>query len=231
MLAATGCAGKPESYFHVPSFERWLEVFDFRETAFSSRQGALHAIFGAAIERGTTENGIFGLRMQRGSFDYFRKQLSLVSSEPMNDVARIETVFGSTTFVHLSREDWIDQAISLLRAEQTGLWHRNADGTELERRTHSNEPEYDAEAIARHVDDLTALDSSWESWFQSQELQPLRITYDALSRDPQDVLSSVLSEIQCDPGIAKTVATPTAKLADSESEEWKKRFVNEWKPN
>ncbi len=227
LLEATNIAGRPGSHFHTPSFERWLAVYDLDEADFGSRRAALDAVVNAAIARGKGGASIFGLRMQRGSFAYFMEQLALVASGQMADVARIEAVFGPTFFIHLTRPDRLGQAISLVRAEQSGLWHRRADGTELERAAPPKESQYDAAAIAHQIEKLTALDDAWERWFDQQGLQPLRISYDALSDDPQRVLADVLSALQLDPEKAKHVAPPTAKLADAHSREWRELFEAE----
>lgn len=228
MLSATGVAGMPDSHFHVPSFERWLTVYDLEDATFASQGTALRAIFDAALARGMANTDIFGLRMQRGSFGFFMEQLALLSPNSIGDVERIESVLGPTTFIHLSRPDRVGQAISRLRAEQTGLWHRHADGSESERLAPPEEPHFDPGAIARLIEELGALDAEWGRWFRQQGIQPFRITYDALSENPQKVLSEVLSAIGCDPSLAQKVETPTAKLAGSESDEWKQRYSNEY---
>ncbi len=219
----------PDSHFHSPSVERWLTVYGLDETPFGSREAAVRAVFEAALARGTADTEVFGLRMQRGSFGHFLEQLSLLSPDTQSDVERIENVFGPTTFIHLSRKDRVDQAISRLRAEQTGLWHRHADGSEMERLAPPKEPRYDPYAISRHIEELSVLDGEWERWFAQHKLEPLRIAYDALSADPQKVLSEVLSSIGCDPNLARQVETPTAKLADRESQDWKRHFLSEHK--
>jgi LPS sulfotransferase NodH len=167
--------------------------------------------------------------MQRSSFGFFIDQLSLLSPDALGDVKRIESVFGPTTFVHLSRKDRVAQAISRVRAEQTGLWHRNADGSVLERQAPPKKPHYDPDAIAWHMKELSALDDEWERWFEQNNLEPVRIAYDALSENPQKVLAEVLSEIECDPTLAERVETPTAKLADRESQTWAQRFLGEYR--
>ena len=133
LLAATGVAGRPGSHFHVPSLEGWLEDYGLNERRFSSRREALRTVLIAARTRGTGDTGVFGLRMQRGSLGYFLQQLDALHPDLTSDVERIGAAFGLTVFVHLSRPDRLGQAISRVRAEQTGLWHRRADGTELER--------------------------------------------------------------------------------------------------
>lgn len=229
LLSATGVAGVPDSHFHSPSVKRWLAVYGLDETPFASPEAALRAVFEAALAKGTANTTIFGLRMQRGSFDFFMEQLSLLSLEPQSDVKRIESVFGSTTFIHLSRADRVGQAISRLRAEQTGLWHRCADGSEMERLAPPKEPSYDPDAIARHIEELSALNLDWERWFKQQKIEPLRIEYDALSAYPQRVLAEVLASIGLDPSLAEQVETPTAKLAGRDNQDWRKRFLSERK--
>jgi LPS sulfotransferase NodH len=227
MLSATKVAGQPGSHFHVPSLERWLTVFGLDQNKFASRQEARRATFEAAIVRGMGDTKIFGLRMQRRSFQYFMEQLALLSPDRMSDAERIEAMFGETTFVHLTRPDRVDQAISRLRAEQTGLWHRRSDGSDLERLSPPKESHYDAELIASHIGELTALDAAWERWFEQQALEPLRINYDKLSDDPQGILAQFLSAIHLDPKKAEFVETPTAKLADDTSRKWRERFLQE----
>ncbi len=211
--------------------ERWLTVYELDETPFASREAALRAVFEAALTRGTANTDIFGLRMQRGSFGFLMKQLSFLLPGALSDVSRIENVFGPTTFIHLSRKDRVSQAISRVRAEQTGLWHRHADGSEMERLAPPKEPHYDPDAIAQHVKELSALDVEWERWFKHHKLEPVRIAYDTLAAEPQKVLSDVLSAIGCDPTLAEQVETPTAKLADRESQDWRERFLSEYRPN
>ena len=227
LLAATGIAGRPGSHFHEPSLDRWLDAYGLADRSFASRDDALRTVFDAARERGTGDTGLFGLRMQRGSFGYFIDALAVLQPDQPSDAAWIEAEFGRTLFVHLSRSDKLDQAISRVRAEQTGLWHRNADGTELERLAPPAKPRYDPGTIARHVAALTAMDAAWNAWFASEGIEPLRVIYDELSDDPRAALAHVLDALGLDPQRAVQVTLPTAKLADAISDEWRTRFLNE----
>ncbi len=227
LLAATRVAGDPDSHFHESSFDGWLEYYELKETDYTSRQEAVRAVLDAALARGRGDTGVFGLRMQRGSFDHFMKQMELLFLGPMSDVKRIEAAFGPTLFIHLSRPDRLDQAISRVRAEQSGLWHRNADGSELERLAPPQEPRYDADAIRHHMAAQEALDAAWETWFEQEGVKPLRIDYDVLAKEPKQVLAQLLSALNLDPAHAQSVEPPTAKLADALSREWRQRFENE----
>jgi LPS sulfotransferase NodH len=144
-----------------------------------------------------------------------------------NDRARFETVFGPALFIHLSRVDKVSQAVSRVKAVQTGLWHIAADGTERERTGPARAIAYDRDEIARYVEELMAQDESWNNWFASNGIEPLRLTYEALSQDPKGTLATVLAALGLDPAIAARIEPKTARLSDGESQNWVTRFRTE----
>lgn len=223
MLGATGVARKPGSHFYKPSLEAWMRAHGVEAGGYNSREDALAAVLAAA--RDTAGRGHYGLRLQQGSLPYLMTQLKLLFPGETSEVARLEAAFGPIAFVYLHRQDTLAQAISRVIAEQTGLWHRGADGTELERRAPPREPVYDAAAIARHLDDLRAQKSAWATWFADEGVTPLRLTYEALAQDPQGALAQVLAWIGLDPALSRDVAVPTARLADARSDAWASRFA------
>lgn len=227
LLAETGISGVPNSHFHTPSLDRWLKTYELQKRKFNSEQEALQAIFDAARVRGTGNTGVFGLRLQRGSFDFFMKQTAMLFPGLESDFDRIQAAFGKTLFIHLTRPNKLDQAISLVKAAQTGLWHMAADGTELERVSEPQELQYDADIISNRLTDLSELDDAWRAWFKNENLEPLEITYDELSSDPQHVLRNILNELGLETPVAQNINSPTIKLADETSRTWANRFLAE----
>jgi trehalose 2-sulfotransferase len=224
LLAATKIAGNPGSLFHEPSIEAWLEDYGLEDAVHATREQALEAIFAAAIAQGKGDSEIFGLRLQRGSFKFFMEQLELLKPGKARDVDRIEAAFGPTLFIFLLREDRLDQAISRLRAEQTGLWHLRADGTELERMAPRREEGYDPNAIRTHMEELSNFNTAWRRWFDEQSIRPLKFSYETLSSRPEAVLAEILAALGLDSSLAKTVPPQTAKLADETNRDWRSRF-------
>lgn len=227
LLAATGIAGSPGSHFHEPSLAEWLADLDLPEIPGGSERDTVAAVFRAAIERGRGGTPVFGVRLQRHSFAFFTEKLALLHPEPAGDVARMQAAFGRTLFIHLTRADKVAQAVSLVRAEQTGLWHRAADGSELERTAPPREPEYDFKALRAAYEQLTGYEHAWAAWFASEGLAPLRLTYDALSADPAGTLATVLEALGLAREAANGVAPGVAKLADATSRDWIERFRDE----
>ena len=69
--------------------------------------------------------------------------------------------------------------------------------------------------------------AAWEKWFARERIEPVRITYAALFREPQPALTTVVSTLRLDPSIAATVKPRTVKLADNERHERAARFTAE----
>ena len=182
----------------------------------------------AVFREGTAGTPVFGMRLMWESVDYLSKRLRILYPGLPSDSDRFRSAFGPICYVYLSREDKVAQAISLIKAEQTGLWHVNADGTERERIKPEQAPVYDVRALSEQVAEYEREGAAWESWFARQEIQPVRITYETLSSKPQATLAKILSALNLDPAIAGTVAPRTRKLADSDSQEWANRFKNQY---
>ncbi len=227
LLAATGQAGDPRSYFHNADVGDWQRSLGLDETSFDNEKERLTTVLETARNKGTAGSGIFGLRLQRKSFDYFVRQLAILCPGRETHSGRFEAVFGKTLFIHLTRSDKLAQAVSFVKASQTGLWHKAPDGTELERLAPPCEPEYDAALIREHVDLMTAYDLAWADWFKAESIMPLRIPYDDLSRDPETVIEEILVRIGRDPAHAKNIDLPVARLSDGVNRAWIERFRSE----
>jgi len=184
----------------------------------------LDMVFRAAITEGSLDTGMFGLRLQRHSFDFFTQKLAVLHAGFSSDVQRLRAAFGHMSFIYLSRQNKVEQAVSLVKAEQTGLWHVAPDGRELERLAPPRDPEYDPDQIRAAFDQLTAYDRDWQSWFEAEKIEPLRITYEMLSRDPIDTLRKVLDHLGLDRGASNGMKPEVAKLADDTNRDWTARF-------
>lgn len=216
MLAATGVAGRPASLFHRPDVGVWA-------AALGVPDAGLAEVVQAAVERGRGGTGVFGLRMQRQSFGFFVEQLGVLYPG-LGERARIERAFGPVLFVWLTRADKVAQAVSVVRATQSGLWHGGVDGSDVERTAPHREPVYDHAAIAAEVARFEGYDRDWQDWFAAEGIAPLRIGYDDLSADPQGAVAAVLGALGLDPGAAGDVVPDVRRLADDVSREWVARY-------
>lgn len=227
LLADSGVAGNPDSWFHKPSLSAWIDHYDLAIDSSHSEQAALKAVFNAAINAGTSGRGLFGLRMQRHSFEFFCQKLCLLYPNTSSDLQRFESAFGPTLFVHLTRRSKIEQAVSYVIASQSGLWHRAIDGSELERLSPPKEPVYDVYEIREKVAELTVYDREWEHWFATENINPLQITYESLADDPIEVLRQILGALGLSTDAANKVSIAVAKLANAKNKVWVARYQSD----
>jgi trehalose 2-sulfotransferase len=227
LLIACGIAGNPESYFHEPSLESWLSGLALTSDPASPERKVLAGIFKAAITEGSLDTVMFGLRLQRHSFDFFVEKLRVLHPDLSGDRERLEAAFGRTCFIHLTRRDKVEQAVSYVKAHQTGLWHQAPDGTELERLSEPQTLTFDPDRIGACVAEMTADDQNWEHWFEAETIVPLKITYEIFSAQPVETLREVLHHLGLDGKAAEGVKPGVAKLADATSRDWVARFRSE----
>lgn len=230
MLAATGVAGKPASYFYGTSLQGWLDDLGVVLSETASEPSKVEAAFQSAISKGRDGTPLFGLRLQAHSRDFFLSRLAMLYPGAATDAERFQLAFGPTLFVHLTRPDKIGQAVSYTKAQQTGLWHMASDGSELERNAPPREPIYDAAGLRDCFGMLTRYDQEWNDWFARQAIEPLRLSYDDLSVNPSSVLGRVLEKLGLDPQAAAGVAPDVRKLADDVSADWARRLRSELAP-
>jgi LPS sulfotransferase NodH len=171
--------------------------------------------------------GVVGLRIMYSSLVEARKRLNRAAGGDRSVVEALEAAFGEILYLHLSRGDKLGQAVSLARAEQTGLWHLRADGSVLEGGDQPAEAHYDGVRIATILDELERDDAAWDDYFRVHALKPLRLTYEGVTAGPQRALGQILAALGLDPAIAETQPIPTAKMADGISAAWVARFRSE----
>jgi LPS sulfotransferase NodH len=162
-----------------------------------------------------------------GSVSEAAGRLSRIRGGLADAAALFEEAFGPTLYIHLSRSDKVSQAISLVRAERSGLWHIATDGTVIEGTTSPQPVDYDPDRINALAAELEADDAAWANFFTTRQIEPLKLTYETMAVDPQLALAGILSALGRDARVAKAVSVRTAKMADATSLEWAERFKKE----
>jgi LPS sulfotransferase NodH len=231
LLAATGKAGNPDSFYGRKFMPAWAVEWHLPEPDTMTKRDYAITYLDAAIKAGKGGTQIFGLRLMRENLDELSGLLDLIHPGLATDKARIEKAFGRILYIHLFREDKLKQAISYVKAEQTGLWHVAPDGTEIERLAPPQEPHYDFARLKQEVATLEAYDAAWHAWFDQQGIAPLRIGYESLSADPAATLIRICTALGLPPPDARDVKPGLAKLADATSREWTRRYQQDMESN
>jgi LPS sulfotransferase NodH len=128
-------------------------------------------------------------------------------------------------FVHITRADVIGQAISHERAVQTGAWTAQVEET--------RRAEFLPDRIRSTVHSIVAENHAWEALFRRYDVEPYRLSYEALCADFDGELTKLLVYLDVDPS---TVDVPAAVRSatshfktqrDAQSEDWRACY-REW---
>lgn len=155
-----------------------------------------------------TANGVFAVKLQPFEYGKYR-------ATPMDP-----STWGlPITWVRLTREDRVRQAVSFVRAQQSAEWkstHGPSDSSELV---------YDAERITRIIGRCGQYVSFWEQVLASVDEPVLTVTYEELAADYVGTVRSVLtilgeSEVEVPPAVIR-------RQSDGLSDEWVARYRSE----
>lgn len=227
MLYRSGVAGRPNSYFREVDIAYWAGEWGVSLAEGTEAPGFDRAYLAAMRAAGAAGTGIFGLRIMYASLADAGRRLQRALGGAGDVPVLLRQVFGPLLYIHLSRGDKLGQAVSLVRAEQTGLWHLNADGSVLEGVEERPEPVYDGERLAAVLAELEEDDRAWEAFFAAHGIEPLRLRYEEVTKAPQQALAGIFARLGLEKSVALSMAVPTAKMADATSREWVERFRRE----
>jgi LPS sulfotransferase NodH len=151
----------------------------------------------AIAQQHTTLNGVFGVKMHWSQ--YKRHMLDMGVDASFWNVP--------VKWVRITREDELRQAISFVRAAQTESWNSNM--------ATKADPVYDADE-----------NSDWDVYFAQNNIAPLHITYEQLTRDMDATIRRVMSFIETP--IDVVPEPQTKKQGDSINKEWAERFLTQY---
>lgn len=201
LLASTGLCGRPAEFFNddmIATRNRPIGAASFPE-------------YFDAIVRSSTTASTFGF-----AIDFYRMRW-------LAEIVDLEAVFlaPGTRFVALFRRDRLAQAISILLAIESGVWHRLRDGSPFGP---------DAQPIAgppRPVDDLgdgpvwgwavnLALhEGRWERFFERHGVSPLRMSYEDLVAGSREHVLRVLAHVTVPPRDSDVIVARVSALVDA----------------
>ncbi|MGQ0559749.1 MAG: Stf0 family sulfotransferase [Sphingosinicella sp.] len=193
LLTSTGKLGHPEEYF--------------RDSRLCVRIERNPALLDEIVGEASTANGIYGLKVFTQQFDVTAR-------------ARWTDRLPGLHFVHLDRRDLLGQAISLVRALQTGQYfpHEPRRG----------EPRYDRKEIARQLARSAAGQMRWRRYFARNGIEPLWLIHEEVVARPQMAADAVAAHV----GLLEPVPIDRAqadcgRMRDEQSDEWRARFIGE----
>ena len=126
----------------------------------------------------------------------------------------LEAVVGPIRWIRITRPDRLDQAISWVRATQSGRWASSQRGW--------GTPElYSRRAIDARLADIDAAERGWDQALAGQSV--LSLTYDQVATDLAGSCQAVLQHLG-EPTHGAMPEPALARQADGRSASWKARY-------
>jgi LPS sulfotransferase NodH len=195
-LHATGRIGLAQEYFNPVAIE-----MKRGKPYPTGRHDQLREI----ARRGTAPNGVYGVKMFADQFDAL-DGFDWIGALP------------NPVFVHLERRDALGQAISNVRAVQSGQWNSEQPVRRQVR--------YDEAAIAAELVRTARYRARWQLFFARNGIAPLWLTYEDLVVDLAAAVRRVAQALEIS-DLPDPLAMPQTiePQADSTSDEWRARFI------
>jgi len=177
----------------------------------------------AARNQGRTDNGVFAAKLMWGQLDDLVAKLRSVYPDDAShtDLALLGRAFGSLRFVYLRRSDALTQAVSWLRAEQTGIWWETDEtGPQIPVAT----PSFDHTQLDALLSVIDEHNTAWRGWFAASSIQPYEVRYEDVDADPDNTVRSVLGHLGLQLPGEVTIESQYHRLADQLNTEWIDRY-------
>lgn len=211
LLAASGRAGRPESWYRAEDRAEY-------QAAWGVASGDAAAFLAAAIRAGSDGTGCFGLRIQAATLPALLAELRGLFGD-LPDRTLLKRAFGPCSFVYIRRRDDVAQAVSRLKAEVSQVWH--LDGSEGPPLASAS---YDSNRLDAFRTEAATGNALWEDWFAQTGIRPERLVYEDFSAEPEKTVRGLLNRLGIALPRGRDLAVPNRRMADAESRAWAARY-------
>lgn len=220
LLASTGVAGQPQSYFRQADVDTYATNWriprapDGRFTFADYLRGTLTA--------GRSANGVFAARIMWGTMEEVIGNLrELYADHASADRDLLTRAVGHTQFIYVRRGDVVAQAVSRTRAEQTNVWHSTDEVAVVQP---APAPRYDFAQLRAYVQEIEVHNQAWTDWFRTNGVLPHHVWYEHVAAAPVQVTQAILAFLQLELPPKIQIKARNKRLADGINNEWITRY-------
>lgn len=209
ILAKLGL-GAPTEYFQRPF------VQDSEKVAIA---GGFNSAFADFVARNSV-GGVFGSKMSHDQRAQIEGEIRACNPK----VTGLSDYLPNHRWIWLKRRDKVAQAVSLCRAETSGIWHELEGDDPLGR----SEFGYDFLFLLSRLEMLCINDLTWELYFDEHHEIPLIVYYEDFFAHPKTHLVQIIEFLGLDPISYKLtdVLVPTLRVLRNECDTaMRERFV------
>lgn len=221
-LRKSGIAGSPDrEYFLFKEFNNRNPGKDFLKY-FSTLKDYLSDLY----QETKTDNGVFGFKIMWPALDTLLNKIDHMGFDTRNRRAILERIFPHLKLIYIYRQDKLRQAISLVRANQSKVYHIEKGSG---RRENQHDLKYDGFQITSDLLQHVIINEiNWNRFFKVHEILPLIICYERFSADYSGYMKKTLDYLNLPGNENAIISYPHfEKTRDDLTEQWVERYLNE----
>ncbi len=173
-LKNTGLAGVPEEYFlYHENLGNWEQGEWASKFGVTSRQAFIDLV----LERGSTENGVFGTKLMWNYFSQVVKAFGeLPAYQTLSPFELFATMLENPKYIWIVRKDKVRQAVSWAIAAQTNIYASSQGNIE----DHLDILKFDYKQINLLHRLVLEGEEGWYNFFQTYDIKPFKVIYEEL---------------------------------------------------
>jgi LPS sulfotransferase NodH len=200
-------AGCPFEYLHPHALQAYM-----KRTGRSSLPEYINEI----MARRTSPNGVFGIKLHYGQFF----QMFCESDEKFK--VGLEFLKFFDRFILTHRKNKVDQAVSQLLAEETGIWNSNDPG---DSNIHGRDLESkDIETLLRFIATFVHQEFAWRRIFGDLTQPKIELSFEDLIANPPERIGAILRFLGISLDSGAVPSPETVRLTNSTAALMKERF-------
>jgi LPS sulfotransferase NodH len=214
LLWHTGRAGFPQEAFSPTRIGPISEQHGLGVDGEKDFRGYLDAL----VAQRQTSNGVFGAKVMWTHLDFLCGRLGVARGRPF---AALEAALPGSRYVWMRRRDAVRQAISMVKAKQTGVYNslQESEGRQ------PAVPAYDFATLDKQVRRFRREDEGWEARFREARVSPHEVFYEDLTADVDGALRDVLRFLGLEaPDGFRAPPVHYRRLADETNDDWEARY-------
>ena len=215
LLENTSLAGAPSEMFYEDTISNPKKFHQFEDE--------FENYFFGMIQKTSSENGVFGFKLMYDQLARFSERLASLTKDSSQQSVRelLLKHFAEVHFIYLRRRNKLQQAISLSKANQTGVWwiptHKPVEKPQ-------KDPVYDPKHIRSCLSGIVKQDANWQLYFEKYNIAPLVVYYEDLKANPEAV-KQILDYLGIVYPQDLNIQINTKKQATQIDREWMVRYL------
>ncbi|MCA9921510.1 MAG: hypothetical protein KC421_04015 [Anaerolineales bacterium] len=221
-LQTTGIAGKPDEYFHTNKYGQLQNEAGNIAEIYGKK--SLEAFRELVWELGSSPNGVFGIILHWNYLHHVvNNYQSLPQYQNLNAAELFDAIFHHPKYIWIQRRDKVHQAISWIKASQTGVWIQSKNAKSKPKQ--AKELAYDYFKIDLHYNFFVESEKAWADFFAAHQIEPFIVIYEDLVEKYEQTRLDLLDFLQI--SYDDTTAFAERKLqkqGDSLNEIWAQKY-------